>query len=383
MSRYYGEWAPYVSVEERRRQAERAVAKLRKTGYRVAPVTITGRLIATTVWGRAWCDNLESYGDFESRLPRGRSYVRGGSVVDLQIAPGRLTAMVSGSEVYNVVITIKETAKTQWRAICRDCAGGIDSLVELLQGRFSRGVMERLCRQEGGLFPRPSDIRFSCTCLDHALLCKHVAAALYGVGARLDQQPELLFRLRAVDETELVAGIDMALPLSKTAPAAGRLLETDDISALFGLDMAALEAPTAPAPIPSTTKRTAPAPSTTKVKGHVLVKSRANNTVAPQRASVARTTPTQPRDLKRAASKEGAAKVVVPKQKAAVVEATARRQKPMRVPQPANAPGQVETVSVATPRRSEPPLKDRSRRVRTDDLETPIRKPKPKPVKWW
>ena len=240
----YGGWAPYVPVAERRKQAQRELAKLAKKGHRIAPVTIEGRKIATTFWGRAWCDNMESYRDYESRLPRGRSYVRNGSVVDLQVASGRVTAMVSGSELYRVTITVKETAATQWQAICRDCAGSIDSLVELLQGRLSKGVMERLCRQQGGLFPRPSDIRFSCSCADHASMCKHVAAALYGVGARLDHQPELLFRLRAVDETGLIAGIDKALPASKTTPRAGKRLETDDVSALFGLDIA--PPPTAP-----------------------------------------------------------------------------------------------------------------------------------------
>jgi uncharacterized Zn finger protein len=117
-------------------------------------------------------------------------------------------------------------------------AGGIDSLVELLQGRFSNGVMERMCCQDRGLFPKPSDIRFSCTCPNGAPMCKHVAAALYGVGARLDATPELLFRLRAVDEKDLVAGLDTALSISHRPLDVGNVLEADDISALFGLDMA-------------------------------------------------------------------------------------------------------------------------------------------------
>lgn len=263
MSRYFGAWAPYVPVAERRRRAERGMAKRRKAGHPVAPVTITGRAIATTFWGQAWCDNMESYHDYESRLPRGRSYVRNGSVVDLQIAPGRITAVVSGSELYDVTVTIKETPRTHWRSICADCAGGIDSLIELLQGRLSKAVMERLCRQQGGLFPRPSDIRFACTCPDHALMCKHVAAVLYGVGARLDHQPELLFRLRAVEAADLVAQVDAALPMSKQGPAAGRLLEADDVSALFGLDMAAETlAPEKPSARPKVVqaRRTAAAP---------------------------------------------------------------------------------------------------------------------------
>jgi uncharacterized Zn finger protein len=243
MSRYYGGWAPYVPVAERRRKALLAMEKLRKKGHPVAPVVIAGRAIAATFWGKAWCDNLEGYHDYENRLPRGRTYVRNGSVVDLQIGPREIKAMVSGSSIYHVTVSIGAVVKAQWQSICKDCAGGIDSLVELLQGRFSKGVMERICRQDNGLFPRPSDIRFSCSCPDHASMCKHVAAVLYGVGARFDKQPELLFRLRAVNENELVAQIDQALPMSKTGPAKGKVLDADDLSSMFGLDMAGAETP--------------------------------------------------------------------------------------------------------------------------------------------
>jgi len=172
------------------------MAKLKKKGHTVAPVVLQGRKIASTFWGKAWCDNLEGYGDYENRLPRGRTYVRNGSVVDLQIAEGEVSARVSGSDLYKVKVDIVPVPKARWKSICKDCAGGIDSLVELLQGRFSKGVMERICRQRSGLFPAPEEIRFSCSCPDWASMCKHVAAVLYGVGARLDNKPELLFRLR-------------------------------------------------------------------------------------------------------------------------------------------------------------------------------------------
>ena len=241
MARGHGGWAPYVPVAERRRKAERELAELRKKGHPVAPVRIEGRTIATTFWGKAWCDNLESYRDYENRLPRGRTYVRNGSVVDLQITPRRVKAVVSGSSIYTVTVSIEAVPKAQWQSLCRDCASGIDSLVELLQGRLSGAVMERLCRQGNGLFPEPLEIRFSCSCPDSASMCKHVAAVLYGIGSRLDEEPELLFRLRCVDERELMADLDPAVPLSGTAPAAGRLLEVDDVSALFGLDMAGEE----------------------------------------------------------------------------------------------------------------------------------------------
>jgi uncharacterized Zn finger protein len=246
MSRYSSRWAPYVPVAERRRKAEREVAKLRKNGHATSPVIVAGRAIATTFWGKAWCESLETYHDYENRLPRGRTYVRNGSVVDLQIAPLEVTALVSGSSIYRVSAKIAALPKAQWRSICRDCAGGIDSLVELLQGRFSEGVMARLCGQGTGLFPRPSEIKFSCSCPDYASMCKHVAAVLYGIGARLDHQPELLFRLRAVAESDLLAHLDGALPLSRTVPATGKILVSDDISGLFGLDMAEPAAPAEP-----------------------------------------------------------------------------------------------------------------------------------------
>ena len=238
MSRYddYG-WRPYVCVAERRRKAEREMQKLKKKGRLVVPVVIEGRTIAKTFWGKAWCDNLERYSDFENRLPRGRTYVRNGSVVDLEIAPGEVNALVSGSEIYRVAVKVSAVSKAHWKSICTDCAGTIGSLVELLQGRFSKGVMERICRQQVGLFPAPAGIQFSCSCPDWASMCKHVAAVLYGIGARLDEQPELLFKLRKVDEKDLIAKAGRGLPLSQKRLADEKVLADEDLSELFGLEL--------------------------------------------------------------------------------------------------------------------------------------------------
>ncbi|MGB9167018.1 MAG: hypothetical protein WCC41_21655, partial [Rhodomicrobium sp.] len=171
---YFG-WKPYVPVAKRRQQAAACVKKLAKKGLAVEPVIVEGRTIARTFWGKSWCENLERYSDYESRLPRGRSYVRNGSVVDLKIAKGEIAAMVSGSEVYTLRITIEAASPSLWKALCEDCAGSIDSLVELLQGRFSKGVMERVCLPGTGLFPTPKEIKLSCSCPDWADMCKHAA----------------------------------------------------------------------------------------------------------------------------------------------------------------------------------------------------------------
>jgi uncharacterized Zn finger protein len=234
---YYG-WKPYVPVAARRRKAMREVEKRRKKGDPISPVTIEGRTITKTFWGKSWCENLERYSDYANRLPRGRTYVRNGSVVDLQIKPGLIEALVSGSELYEVKLRIAPVGRPSWKAICEDCAGAIDSLVELLQGRFSKGVMERICRQSQGLFPSPAEIKISCSCPDWAGMCKHVAAVLYGVGARFDHQPELLFLLREVDHQELIVKAGKGLPLAKQAPASGKLLGDGDLADIFGLDMA-------------------------------------------------------------------------------------------------------------------------------------------------
>lgn len=234
---FYG-WRRYVPVAQRRRNALREMERFRKKGRSVSPVVLEGRVIAKTFWGRSWCENLERYSDYANRLPRGRTYVRNGSVVDLQITPGEVTACVSGSSLYTVRVSVSPVPKRQWGAVCKDCAGGIDSLVELLQGRFSKGVMQRICQQKTGLFPSPREISFTCSCPDWAVMCKHVAAVLYGVGARLDERPELLFALRKVDENDLIAHAGKTASFSKKGPAAAKVLDAASLSDVFGIELA-------------------------------------------------------------------------------------------------------------------------------------------------
>ena len=236
---YYYDGNPYVSVNARRARAALELAELEREGRRVSPVAVEGRKIASTFWGEAWCANLERYSDYANRLPRGRSYVRNGSVVDLQIAAGSVIALVSGSRMYEVRVSIAPVSQACWQAVCRDCSGAIDSLVELLQGRFSDAVMARLCEEKTGLFPAPREILFTCSCPDWASMCKHVAAVLYGIGARLDHQPEMLFTLRKVDQQDLIAGAGSNLAkISKTkAPSTAKVLSDDNLAELFGIEI--------------------------------------------------------------------------------------------------------------------------------------------------
>jgi uncharacterized Zn finger protein len=268
----YGGWKPYVSVAERRKKAELAAAKAKKTGAVLSPIASYRGAIAKTFWGKAWCDNLEGYSDYANRLPRGRTYVRNGSVIDLQITAGEVRAQVMGSSLYTVAVTVTACPEKQWRAIGADCAGSIDSIVELLQGKLSTAVMERICKPGTGLFPAPKEIKFNCSCPDWASMCKHVAAVLYGVGARLDQQPEFLFALRRVDANDLVSQVGTGLPKSRKRPAAGKVLDDALVADVFGIEMAEAYPPATPA-----TGRTKPS------AGKVTAKKAARSTVSTTR----------------------------------------------------------------------------------------------------
>ena len=241
---WYGDddWSyypPYMSVAEKKAQGARALAKLLKKSKRTAePVEIAHRKrqLATTFWGKAWADNLERYADLANRLPRGRAYLRNGSVLDLAIAAGRVEAYVAGSELYHVTIGIAPMVKTRWRRVVTRCTGRIGSLVGLLRGELSDEVLAVLTHARDGLFPEPREMTLDCSCPDRAGVCKHLAAVLYGVGIRLDARPELFFVLRRVDQAELLSSAT-AGAVSRARPAAGKRIADDRLSAVFGIEL--------------------------------------------------------------------------------------------------------------------------------------------------
>ena len=229
-------YAPYVRVAERKKKAAKKVASLIKKGHIVNPILIEGRVIAKTFWGKAWCKHLESYSDYENRLPRGRTYVRNGSVIDLKLNPGEIRALVTGSSIYTVTIKVDSVPTQKWEILVKECAGKIESLIELLQGKFSKGVMEIITHQEKGLFPDLEHIKMDCSCYDYADMCKHVAAVLYGVGAHLDEHPEDLFTLRDTNHADLIEKAS-SVDLSKGRSDQDATHLMDDLSAVFGIEI--------------------------------------------------------------------------------------------------------------------------------------------------
>ncbi len=260
MDWHYG-FRPYVPVAQRRARAMKKLEKLRRKGVTVSPVEVRGRAIASTFWGKAWCNHLEKFSDYENRLPRGRSYVRNGSVCHIEIAGGAVRAMVIGTDVYNVEVTISRLPTRKWRRIKARCEGHIGSLLELLQGRLSGEVMAVVTDRDHGLFPLPREIGLRCDCPDWAVMCKHVAAVLYAVGARLDENPELLFLLRGVDHEELI-GSEAAVIASATAGKGGgrRRIAEGDVERIFGIEMVREE----PAPASAEKGRARPKEASTR-----------------------------------------------------------------------------------------------------------------------
>lgn len=245
-------WYYQTDASEARERIKREIAKRQKRGEAFSAVEAPAgnSKLVKTFWGKAWNENLESYSDYEHRLPRGRSYLRQGNVYNLTIQPGEVTSVVAGSELYDVSVSIAPLEKSRWSEIKTQCEGQVASMLDLLGGKLGDGVMRVITDPECGLFPNPKEIRFSCSCPDHADMCKHVAATLYGVGVQLDAQPDWFFVLRSVDPTELISTASLITPAATDDALAG-----EDLSALFGIELDVPAEPTPPVNAVKTTGR--------------------------------------------------------------------------------------------------------------------------------
>jgi uncharacterized Zn finger protein len=232
----------YVSIAEKRAKATKKLREMSKKNPNLKPVILQGTAIARTWWGKAWNLNLERYADYHNRIGRGRSYVRHGAVLDLQIDAGEVRSFVQGSRAspYSVIINIKTLKKDIWRAIIDQCQGMLESLQELLNGSFPKTMGEIFTHQDSGLFPSSKEIKFSCSCPDWAGMCKHVAATLYGIGARLDENPELFFKMRNVEMGELISQAvsdHRQKLLARASRKSSRIIEEADLSGTFGIEL--------------------------------------------------------------------------------------------------------------------------------------------------
>lgn len=293
---------PKPTVAERKAKAAKMRKELEAGGRKLSPVEVKGYKIAHTFWGKAWCDNIESYRDYAYRLERGRSYVRSGNVIDLQIAEGRVDALVAGSDStpYKVALRIDAADPAKWKALVGRALGRISSLLALTQGKVPEELLKDFCNPATGLFPTPREMKLSCTCPDIAGCCKHVAAVLYGIGARLDKAPELFFTLRSIDPKELVAE-EAVETITSGGPSE---IAEDDLGSMFGIDLDTADAsdasPTPPAP-------PAPEPPAKRKRGRPPKAKAASPAPVPQKPASKKRTAKKP-SAKKPAKKQTAKK---------------------------------------------------------------------------
>ncbi len=228
--RYGDEFTGYVSAAARKKTAlAQAQEFARREGRELQGVTSSAKSIAKSFWGRAWNRHIETFQDYESRLPLGRSLLRNGGVIDLRITLGRIDAVVADKELYEIHIQIDTASEETWAFLRKRCAGKISSLMDLAEGKLSDEIIALLCDAENGIFPRLGEILLDCNCPDWSDLCRHLAAVLYGVSVRLDEAPELLFTLRGVNPEELFCG--------EIVPAETPELDHTALSEAFGIDL--------------------------------------------------------------------------------------------------------------------------------------------------
>ncbi|MBU0943922.1 MAG: hypothetical protein KJ804_14005 [Proteobacteria bacterium] len=238
----YGSYPKYINVAEKRAKAEKKIKQLRKKNPDLRPIILEGQALARTWWGKAWNKNLKSYADYSNRIGRGSSYVRHGAVLDLQITPGTIKALVQGSrsKPYDVLIHIDKMKEQNWQTIKKECQSRLSSLPDLLAGKLPKDLQEIFMVQGKGLFPTPTEISFDCSCPDWASMCKHIAATLYGVGARLDEDPSLFFTLRQAVLNDLVSEAvqgKMTSILKAEKTKGNKVIADDQLADLFGISM--------------------------------------------------------------------------------------------------------------------------------------------------
>lgn len=228
MCSYAGEDAAPLRAADLTRLAVERSAQLTAEGTELHPVGASSRKLAEHFWGSAWMRHLALCEAGGLCLSPGRTLLRHGCVLDLEIAPCSIRALVSAQELYEVALTLEPLDEEKRLALRTACAGNVGSLVALLEGQANDDLLHTLCDPENGLLPAPEDWHMSCTCPDWAEPCPHAAAAIYAAGVLIDRDPSLLFVLRALDPSALIA---------PPAVDTDAFLDPADLGQTFGIDI--------------------------------------------------------------------------------------------------------------------------------------------------
>ena len=207
-------------------------------------VKIDGKVISSSWWGQMWCRNIENYSNIRNRLERGRTYIRQNTVKSLSISNNCAESQVQGhsKEPYRVIINIKTIEKSKYDNILNKCENSVDNLESLMTGSFPKEYQQFFTDEEYGLFPKSNEIDYNCTCLDYEKnmhMCKHIAATMYAIGNKLDNDPLIFFKLRGIDISEFSNKIlkkETEFVWNNINGESNRKINSNDISFLFGVD---------------------------------------------------------------------------------------------------------------------------------------------------
>jgi uncharacterized Zn finger protein len=166
-----------------------------------------------TWWGDRFIQALEQFTD-DGRLQRGRSYARGGKVLNFEIDKNHITAQVKGSinpyfgvykePTYHISIEIKPIAKLSWNQAIQNLSSKASVVSRMLLNEVPENIEDNFSDLGLNLLPHSSkDFTTRCSCPDYANPCKHIAGVYYLVASQLDNNPFLLFELRGLSKTEL------------------------------------------------------------------------------------------------------------------------------------------------------------------------------------
>lgn len=223
----------YVRVAKRKESAAETAKRLEAEGEILTPAKAHGKAIANSFWGRSWCKAIEGWNDYESRLPAGRSLLKNGGVIDLRIEENLVTAKVVADRLYEVRIFFRKQDEERLAELKKHLTGKLTSLIDLIKGELSDEVITEICSEKYGLFPDYGELKTSCDCLDDAVMCRHAAAALYGIAPRLDDEPELFFTLRGIKAEDF---FDSAEAIRQTGEDTAEI-DLEDLSDTFGIDL--------------------------------------------------------------------------------------------------------------------------------------------------
>lgn len=218
-----------MNVKELSQMAQEMYNRIVAQGEILHPVVNTTRKLASHFWGSAWMKHLARCEESGHALTPGRSLLRHGCVLDLELAPGIIRGKVMGERLYEIRIDFEPLDEERMDAIRHACAGNIDSHISLLEGKLDDALLRQLCDPDTGLLPAPEEWRMSCTCPDWSEPCPHAAAAVYAAGTLIDGDPSLLFLLRSVTLDDLV-GKTPAITETEN-------FDTDSLSRTFGIDL--------------------------------------------------------------------------------------------------------------------------------------------------